>query len=97
MRLQRRAILLGVARPHRNPAKAEPAQQIPDRAFGEADAPLLLDLARQIDAPPANHPILGELRTGRTHSATTAICAGSSFAAAPGARRLLRPASPAAL
>jgi hypothetical protein len=63
MRFQRFGVLLGVQRPHRNPAKAETAQQVADRAFGQADAQLLLDLARQIDPPPANHPVFGELRT----------------------------------
>jgi hypothetical protein len=63
MRFQRRCILLGMQRPHRNPAEPETTQQLADRAFGQADAPLLLDLARQIDAPPANHPLFGELGT----------------------------------
>ena len=63
MRFQRRGVLLGMQRPHRNPAKPETTQQVADRAFGQADAPLPLDLARQVDAPPANHPVFGELRT----------------------------------
>jgi hypothetical protein len=64
MRRQRCFILLGVARPHRNPAKPETTQQIADRALGQMHTPLFLDLAGQIDAPPANHPLFGELRTG---------------------------------
>ena len=64
MRFQRRAILPGVARPHRDAAKPETTQQVADRALRQAEAPRLLDLAGQIDTPPANHPVFGELRTG---------------------------------
>ena len=64
MRVQRCFILLGVARSHRNPAKPETTQQIADRALSQMHAPFLLDLARQIDPPPTNDPVFGELRTG---------------------------------
>ena len=63
MRLQRFGALLGVERAHRDPAKPETAEQIADRAFGQIDAPLLRNLAGQIDAPPADHPVCGKLWT----------------------------------
>ena len=62
MRLQRVAILLGVLRAHRDPAKPETIQQIADRAFGQRDAKLAINLGGQIDAPPANHPVFGKVR-----------------------------------
>ena len=64
MRRQRRLVLLRMERASRNPAKPEAMQQLAHRALGQADAPLLRDLARQIDTPPANHPVFGELWTG---------------------------------
>ena len=64
MRLQRCGILIGVLRADRYPAKAETAQQIADRAFGQRHAELPLDLGGQIDASPANHPVFGKLRAG---------------------------------
>ncbi len=62
MRLLRRRILLGMARPDRNATETETAKQIADRAFGELHAPFLLDLLRQVDPAPPDHPILGAVR-----------------------------------
>jgi len=68
MRLLRRGILLGVARPDRQAAEPQTTQQIADRTFGQVHAPLCFDLARQIDPTPAHHPIRARLRT-RPHPA----------------------------
>ena len=51
-------------RTDRDPAKAEAMQQIADRAFGQRYPEFPLDFGRQVDAPPANHPIFGEVRAG---------------------------------
>lgn len=64
MRLQRCGILIGVLWPYRYATKTETAQQIANRAFGQRYTELPLDLASQIDAPPANHPVFGKLRPG---------------------------------
>lgn len=69
MRLLLRGVLLGVARPDRDTAEPETTQQIADRTFGQVHAPLCLDLVRQIDPTPANHPVLAQFRT-RLHPAS---------------------------
>ncbi len=64
MRRECCGILLGVLRADRYPAKAKAMQEIADRTFGQRDAKLPLDLAGQIDASPANHLVVGEVRAG---------------------------------
>jgi hypothetical protein len=74
---------------------------LPDHALQPVHAPLFLDLARQIDAMPANHPVLAQLGTclhpPGHHCRLLVACSGVSFAAEPGAGLLHRPARPAAL
>ena len=57
-----------MTRPDRQAAEPETTQQIADRTLGQGHAPLVLDLARQIDPTPADHPIRARLRT-RPHPA----------------------------
>jgi hypothetical protein len=64
MRLDRGRILGRVARPNRNMAKAEPYEQGAHAALGQAYAVARLDHLRQVDPPPADHPVLGQLGTG---------------------------------
>lgn len=57
MRLFGGRILLGMERPHRQPAKAQPAQQRPHRPLGQRHTQALFDHPRQVDPAPANHAV----------------------------------------
>lgn len=61
MRLFGGGVLLRMDRPHRQPAKAQPAQQVSHRALRQDHAEAPLDPLRQIDPAPAHHPILRQI------------------------------------
>ncbi len=54
MRLQRFAVLLGVARADRDPREVQPRQKLTDRAFVHGHAELPADLVAQIHQAPAH-------------------------------------------
>ena len=62
MRLLDRGVLFGTSWPHRDTPKAETTKQIANRSFGQLDPIALLDHVREVDPPPTDNAMLGQIR-----------------------------------
>jgi len=86
-----------VLRAHRKPPKSEPGQLFANRALVHVNTKSFLDLALEIEAPPAHHPVRYGVRAIENPLRRVFLLAGLKRHDGPDTPRFNKPGRPSAL